>query len=116
MWTFFALRGGSELRSLQWQQITVEELSSGEKYLLYKEMGSKNNPGGIGHRRVYNKEVPHIQNKDNPDRDFVSLYQKHISKFPPECNEFFLQTLKNRQKSNGVVGHSIGRSCETVVQ
>ena len=33
----FALCGGSELRSLQRQQITIEKLSSGERYLLYKK-------------------------------------------------------------------------------
>ena len=38
---FFALCGGSELRSLQRQQITVEKLSSGERYLLYKKWAQR---------------------------------------------------------------------------
>ena len=67
--------------------------STGENYLLYEEMGSKNNPGGLNMRRVANKQVPHFQNKSNPARDFVRLYSKYLSKCPPS-EHLFLQSLK----------------------
>ena len=51
--------------------------------------------------QVCNKEVPHFENQDNPDCDFVSLYEKYISKCPPDCNKFFLQSLTMK-----VVGHN----------
>ena len=87
---FFALHGGEELRRLKRQQLSLEELSTGEKYIMFRENGSKNNPGGISCRQYSNKEVPHFENKKNPSRDFVSLYCKYISKCPHEpATEFF---------------------------
>ena len=58
---YFALCGGSELRGLKPQQITVNWSTSGEKYLLYRKIGSKNNPGGLHCKRVGNMEVPVFQ-------------------------------------------------------
>ena len=43
---YFALCGGSELRALKSQQIMVN-WSTSEKYLLYREISLKNNPGGL---------------------------------------------------------------------
>ena len=46
---YFALCGGAELQLLK---IFLKTGSTGENYLLYKEMGSKNNPGGLNMRKV----------------------------------------------------------------
>ena len=104
---YFLLRGGSELRGLKPQHITVNTSSSGEMYLLYRETGSKNNPGGINSKRVNNKEVPHFKNQSNPSRDFVSLYMLYR---PPEAEFLFLQSIKRPSGSywycNKVVGHN----------
>ena len=48
---YFALRGGTELRGLKVQQITVHKLLNGDEYLKYHETGSKNNPGRLYHRK-----------------------------------------------------------------
>ena len=108
---YFSLRGGSELRNLKPQHITVNTSSSGETYLLYRETGSKNNPGGINNKRVNNKEVPHFKNRSNPSRDFVSLYILYRSKCPPEAEFLFLQSMKRPSGSywycNRVVGHNV---------
>ena len=58
---YFALRGGAELQSLKRKQICLKTGSTGENYLLYEEMGSKNNPGGLNTRRVAIKQVPHFR-------------------------------------------------------
>ena len=60
---YFALRGGMELRQLTRKQLSIHELSNGDRYIQYQEMGSKNNPGGIHHRKVVNKVVPHYEIK-----------------------------------------------------
>ena len=65
MQVIFALHGGEELRGLKRQQLSLQQLSTGERYILFHENGSKNNLGGIGCRRVINKEVPHFENKEN---------------------------------------------------
>ena len=79
---------------------------------MFRENGSKNNPGGISCRQYSNKEVPHFENKKNPSRDFVSLYCKYISKCPqePATEFFFLQSKKNftdkQWYNNCMVGHN----------
>ena len=110
---FFALRGGGELRQLKMQQLSIKLLSNGDKYLQYCEMGSKNNPGGLHQRRINNKVVPHYQNKSDPSRDFVRLYEKYISKGPPlesRDSAFFLHSLSkptsDRWYANRPVGHN----------
>ena len=106
---YFALRGGAELRSLKRKQICLKTGSTGGNYLLYEEMGSKNNPGGLNTRRVAIKQVPHFQNKSNPGRDFVRLYSKYLSKCPPS-EHVFLQSLKkpsaDRWYTSRPVGHN----------
>ena len=76
-------------------------------------MGSKNNPGGIHHRKVVNKVVPHYENKKNPSRCFIRLYELYVSKCPPNPlgRSFFLHSLNHptseRWYSNQVVGYNL---------
>lgn len=110
---YFALRGGVELRQLTRKQLSIRELSNGDRYIQYQElMGSKNNQGGIHHRKVVNKVVPHFENKENPSRCFIRLYEKYVSKCPPDPpgGAFFLHSLNRptteRWYSNRVVGYN----------
>ena len=92
---YFALRGGMELRQLTRKQLSIHELSNGDRYIQYQEMGSKNNSSGIHHRKVVNKVVPHFENKENPSRCFIRLYEQYVLKCPPNPpgGSFFLHSL-----------------------
>ena len=110
---YFALRGGTELCGLKVQQITVHKLPNSDEYLKYHETGSKNNPGGLHHRKFESKVVPHYSNKENPSRCFVQLFKKYLSKCPPNPPDgaLFLQSLVrptcDRWYANRVVGHNL---------
>ena len=49
---YFALRSGTEHRSLQFKQIELVEPKDGKAYLKYVENFSKNIAGGLAHRRL----------------------------------------------------------------
>ena len=110
---YFALHGGTELRGLKVQQITVHKLPNGDEYLKYHEIGSKNNLGGLYHRKFESKVVPHYSNKENPSRCFVQLFKKYLSKCPPNPPDgaLFLQSLVrpmcDQWYANRVVGHNL---------
>ena len=53
--------------------------------------GSKNNPGGLHHKRVGNKEVPCC---GNASRNFVTLYEKYISNVLQMQNFYFYRVRK----------------------
>ena len=119
---FFALRGGTELRDLKRQQIKLVESSDGS-YLEYQENVSKNNPGGLRHRKVEPKTVTHFENRSNPSRCFIRLYKLYISKYPSNAanGAFFLRLLvrpkENQWYSCQPIGHNnlgstIKRLCE----
>ena len=95
----FALRSGQEHRSLQITQIDLVQPTDGEPYLVYVENFSKNNAGGLSHRKVQPKQVEHHANTANPSRCLVKLYQKYISHRPTDVpsKAFYLTPLKKPQ-------------------
>ena len=78
----FALRSGQEHQSLQVTQIELVEPSDASPYLIYTENFSKNNAGGISHRKVQPKRVVHHANIENPQRCLVHLYKKYLQHRP----------------------------------
>ncbi len=103
---YFALRSGQEHRDLQCCQIKVNEAGNG---LVYTESHSKNNPGGLKHRKVEAKVVSHFADSTgNKDRCFVRLYKLYVSLCPQlesrKSNAFYLTPLR---KPKGKYWYSI---------
>ncbi len=73
--------------------------------LEYTENYSKNNAGGLAHRKVEPKHVVHHANDANPKRCLVRLYQAYMSHRPSEAkgDAFYLTPLK---KTKGSVWYS----------
>ena len=71
--------------------------SDSRPFLLYCECGSKNNGGGLNHRKVKNKMVKAFSNVQNPNRCVVMLYQKYMALRPHDApsDAFYLQPLRN---------------------
>ena len=61
---YLALRSGQEHRDLQFSQLEIIERDSG-KVLHYTENVSKNNPGGLKHRKIEPKIIKHCVNTMN---------------------------------------------------
>ena len=95
---YFALRSGSEHRNLRLNppQIRVVETSGKRPYLQYTEDISKNNQGGLKHRKQAKKDVKHYANEDNPSRCYVRLHKLYISKLSPDSpsNSFYFKPLQ----------------------
>ena len=119
----FALRSREEHRSLQVSQFTLTHSPSGSLQLEYTENYSKNNAGGLAHRKVQPKHVLHHANDANPKRCLVRLYQAYMSHRPSEAktDAFYLTPLKkpkgNVWYSKTPIGHNtlnttISRICK----
>ena len=95
-----ALRSGKEHRSLRPDMLKLHEASGVAAYLEYTESGSKNNPGGLKHRKVQNKSVKIYANSENPRRCVVQLFKKYMSFRPSDApsDVFYLQPI---EKPNG---------------
>ena len=117
----FALRSG-EHRSLQVSQFTLTSSPSGVLQLEYTKNYSKNNAGGLAHRKVKPKHVVHHA---NPKRCLVRLYQAYMSHRPSEAkNDAFYLTLLKKPKGNvwygkTPIGHNtlnstVSRICKAV--
>ena len=52
--------------------------------LIYTQTGSKNNPGGLKHRKVSPKQVTHHANTERPDYCFIRIYKEYCSHRPEE--------------------------------
>ena len=95
---YFALRSGKEHRDLQFDQIRIEATPSGKRCIKYTENASKNNPGGLKHRKIEPKTVVHFENSSDPDRCFIRLVEQYISHCPTTENRkskaFYLTPLK----------------------
>ena len=102
---YFALRSGKEHRDLQYSQIKLVE-SDRSSHIIYTENVSKNNTGGLQHRKHEPKVVTHYANLDNPSRCFVKLYKEYIEHCPSErkSNSFYLTPLK---KPKGSIWYSV---------
>ena len=117
----FALRSGEEHRSLQLSQFQLLSSPDGLAQLTYTENYSKNNQGGLLHRKIKPKEVTCYANEDNPSRCLVQLFQKYISHRPPDSTSFYLTPLRKLKSdiwySKMPVGHNtlattVGRICK----
>ena len=66
------------------------------RYLEYSEDSSKNNTGGIDHRKFVKKVVRAYENKVMPKHCIVKLYTQYIASCPtyPKCSgDFYLRPL-----------------------
>ena len=123
---YFALRGGSEHRSLQHKpsQIQLVEKLGERPYLMYTENVSKNHPGGLKGRKIKPKIVCHHANVSNPERCFVRLYKLYNSRCPltRPNNAYYLKPVKNpigedhwyteQPLGHGTLDNTIKRMCE----
>ena len=98
----FALHGGEEHRSFQLPQF---ELVIPKKEVLTSsiENYSKNNQGGLQHRKVKPKCVTCFVNQKNPERCLVRLYQVYLSHCLADVQSFYLTPL---QKQKGGIWYS----------
>ena len=94
---YFALRSGDEHRRLCVGDIELVEKSGSAPYLRYTESVSKNNPGGLKHRKCETKQVCQYANTERPDRCFVNLYKDYCSHRPKDVttNAFYLAPIAN---------------------
>ena len=117
----FALRSGEEHRSLQVSQLELIFPPDSPAHLVYTENFSKNNQGGLLHRKVKPKQVTCYANEENPSRCLVTLFQKYMSHRPLETECFYLTPLRKIKSdiwySKMPVGHNtlaatVGRICK----
>lgn len=95
---YFALRSGQEHRSLRMEQICLVEPPGQASFLVYTENVSKNNPGGLHHRKLSAKKVHHYENKDCPQRCFIRLFKSYTSHRPTgdiKDDAFYLTPIRN---------------------
>ena len=117
----FALRSGEEHRSLQLSQFELVSPSNADAYLVYTENYSKNNQGGLQHRKVKPKSVTCYANKQDPTRCLVRLFQEYLRHHPKDIQCFYLTPLRKMKNnvwySKMPVGHNtlsrtVGCLCE----
>ena len=94
---YFALRSGEEHRSLSFSSVELVEKEGSIPYLIYTETVSKNNPGGLKHRKVEPKQVKHFANSECPEHCFVEMYKKYCLHRPENVTSdaFYLAPLSN---------------------
>lgn len=119
----FALRSGAEHRSLNISQLEIIQQTNQQPCLVYIENFSKNNAGGLAHRKVQPKKVVHHCNLGNPNRCLVRLYQIYLQHCPKprKTDAFYLTPLKKPKNdvwfTTVPVGHNplsqtVKRLCE----
>lgn len=94
---YFALRSGEEHRQLRFGSVELIEKEGSTPYLLYTESVSKNNPGGLKHRKVSVKQVTHHANTECPQRCFVQMYKEYCFHRPDGVKDdaFYLSPIPN---------------------
>ena len=90
----FALRSGEEHCSLQLSQLELVWPKDGHAHLIYTENYSKNNQGGLLHRKVKPKAVTSYANESNPNRCLVHYFQTYLKHRPADCSIFYLTPLR----------------------
>ena len=120
---YFALRSGDEHRRPKFSSIRLVEKPGCTPCLVYTEAASKNNPGGLKHRKLQNKQVTHYANSERPERCFVELYKKYCSHRPVDVigDTFYLSPLskpkgmvwfKNQPIGIHTLASTVKRLCE----
>lgn len=112
----FALRAGAEHKNLRVggdSQLRIKRDDNLKLwYLEYTEDFSKNNQGGLDHRKVQRKVVRAYQNEVNPERCIVHYYKKYIAVRPKTDNcpaDFYLRPLAQAQDNVWFYCQPIGR-------
>ena len=102
----FALRAGNEHRNLRFvnSQLSLNTDKQGNRFLRYIEDTSKNMQGGLRHRKVTPKQVDAYENKVQPSRCIVKIYEEYISHRPDAENAiknpaFYLRPLSKPKSS-----------------
>lgn len=111
----FALRAVKEHKSLRVgarSQFAIRyDREVNCEYLEYTEDSSKNNQGGLKHRRVQKKVSRAYPNKIHPERCVLRLYRKYLSLRPtdPKCSQdFYLRPLANPREDCWYMVQPIG--------
>lgn len=86
-----------EHRRLRFSSVKLVEKPGSTSYLIYTESTSKNNPGGLKHRKVTTKQVTHHANTERPDRCFVEMYKQYCLHRPTDVKDdaFYLAPLSS---------------------
>ena len=94
----FALRGGQYYRAHSESNFVIKNDKNG-RYLEYIEFRSKCKQGGISSRKIVQSSSKRraYENKDNPDRCVVRIYEKLIQHLPTGCpaKALFYKPAKN---------------------
>ena len=77
----FALRSIQEHLNLKLPQLSDQD---GAAYLLYTDNTSKNNQGGLSHRKIKSRTVACFENISNPQRCLVRTFQKYLTHRPTQ--------------------------------
>ena len=108
----FALRSGEEHRSLRLSQFELIQPKHGSTTgsFIYTENYSKNNQGGLLHRKVQPKCVTCYANDSDPNRCLVRLFQTYLRHRPADNQNFYLTPLQKPKGdiwyTNMPVGHN----------
>ncbi len=88
-------RGGQEAKQLLWSDIRKIEMDSGDCYLLFNKRWTKTRDGIKNNKREFPPKM--FQNKVNPERCPVRLYELFEELRPAECKcpAFFLSVNHN---------------------
>lgn len=110
----FALRGGQEHRNLRWKnsQLQLMNAKDGKCFLRYTEDVSKNNQGGLKHRKIKPKVVDAYENENDRTRCIVTLFKKYVAHCPPEGSRpdcFYLRPLAKPKGTIWFASQPIGR-------
>ena len=97
----FAIRGGKEHSDLLIEQFRIE-MREGLKALVYQEGVIKTFKGGLNQRRSKSKVKVHFENKDNPERCHVKLFEFFMRKRNPQCNRFYQQAKTNVKQDDNI--------------
>lgn len=89
----FALRGGQEHSQLSIDQFRLED-RDGKRCLVYKEMATKTNAGGLSDTRYKPKEVIQFPNETNPARCHVRMFELFLRVRPSGNTRFYLLPAK----------------------
>ena len=101
----FAIRGGSEHRSLKIHQFHIEQEPRSLKKIVYREGKTKTNAGGLKHRKFEPVIKSHYENVDQPERCHVRIFEKYMNMRPQDAvDDFYLKPLSNRFSGRMVIG------------
>ena len=107
---YFALRSGDEHRNLHFSSVKLVEKEGTTPYLIYTETVSKNNAGGLKHRKVEPKQVKHFANTQCSDHCFVEMYKKYCFHRPKSATNdaFYLAPILNPKGTVWYKNQAIG--------